>query len=89
MKIHLNRLIERLNIKLSRLKEKQKLKKKQLVFWWNKSSEKMNQEEQIEILDFNEPVKYEKKKRKIKLPKIRNKVQFASIIFAMVWFLMT
>ena len=82
MKIHLNRLIERLNIKLSRLKEKQKLKKKQLVFWWNKSSEKMNQEEQIEILDFNEPVKYEKKKRKIKLPKIRNKVQFASIIFA-------
>ena len=82
MKIHLNRLIKRLNIKLSRLKEKQKLKKKQLVFWWNKSSEKMNQEEQTEILDFNEPVKYEKKKRKIKLPKIRNKVQFASIIFA-------
>ena len=94
MKIHLDRQkdreIELLDIDLPKLKEEPKPEKKRLVFWWNKKKKKsfLNQKnEQIEVLDIDEPIKNEENKKKtkllnkIKLPRIKNKVKFASACF--------
>ena len=89
MKIHLDRQTELLADKIPKINQEKKSKKKRLHFAWNKLKFKkkhsfMSQNtEEIEILDFDEPTKFEtRKKPKIKFPNIvvKNKFKFATTL---------
>ena len=91
MKIHLDRQTELLKHKIPKIVQEKKSKKKRLHFAWNKLKFKkknsfMSQNTgEIEILDFDEPTKFEnRKKPKIKFPKIvtKNKINLLLLLLA-------